>query len=47
MAYLINNNLILLSIPRTASKSIEKTLLNSNLKLKKFKYDYNIDDKKL
>jgi hypothetical protein len=40
MAYLINDNLILISIPRTASKSVEKTLLNSNLKLKKFEYNY-------
>jgi len=38
MSLLINNDLIWLSIPKCASKSIETALLNSNLNISKHKY---------
>ena len=41
MAYLINDDIIWLSIPKCASYSIEKALLKSNLKLKKYNEPFN------
>ena len=43
MAYLINDDIIWLSIPKCASYSIEKALVNSNLKLKKYNEPFNDD----
>jgi hypothetical protein len=44
MGLLINNELIWLSIPRCASSSIEKALLNSNLNIRRLKVDSKYPD---
>jgi hypothetical protein len=44
MGLLINNELIWLSIPRCASFTIEKALLNSNLNIQRIKIDSSYED---
>lgn len=44
MGLLINNELIWISVPRCASNSIEKALLNSNLNIQRLKIDANYED---
>ena len=44
MGLLINNELIWISVPRCASVSIERALLNSNLNIKRLQMDEDFED---